>query len=609
MTSHRAERRLPRVVGRPSRRLLLVLLVVLTTAGTTWFSGASFTSASNTAATVSAAADYYPPTVAVLSPGAIVTGTVQVSATSTDTASAITAVRIERAPLGSGTWTALCTDTVAPYACPWDTTTVADGDYQLRATSTDAAGFSATSTVVTTRVSNAAQVVLTDVAPFVRGPVTLSAAVAGAGSRTISSAFQFRLSGTAGWTTVSGCSLIGGAAPTCSWNTGTLSDVYDVRVVSTLGTGTSTVVSDEQLDVVVDNTAPTVSVTAPSPMTGTVPVTATPLDDDSGVAKVDLSYRQVGSTTFIALCTTSVEPHRCNLDTTKLTNLTDYELRAVATDVAGNTSLAATATRRVQNGVATITITSPVTGDQVKGTTTITTDTATPLGTTVTQVVVEGRLAGGAYATICTDTTAPYTCGWATGALASGTWELRAVMTYTGLLTATSPVVAVTIDNTPLRALDVQARNGGALGTAGAGDTLTFTYQGNVNLSTIQPAFTGASTAINVVLRDKNVATATATDRATLGNLGTVLFSQNYVRNSKSVTIPATMTAVTSTSGGTTTTVVTVVLGASTSNDLRTGATAAGTMRWTPTATVLNTSGVACSTTTAVESGGSDADL
>ncbi|MGA8846801.1 MAG: Ig-like domain-containing protein, partial [Nocardioides sp.] len=169
MTSRRAERRLPQVVGRPSRRLLLVLLVVLSTAGTTWFSGASFTSASNTSVPVTAAADYYPPKVALQSPGAVITGTVQVTATSTDSASAITMVRIERAPLGSTTWTELCTDTVAPYACSWDTTTVTDGDYQLRATSTDAAGFSATSTVLTTRVANAAEVILSDVAPSVRG--------------------------------------------------------------------------------------------------------------------------------------------------------------------------------------------------------------------------------------------------------------------------------------------------------------------------------------------------------------------------------------------------------------------------------------------------------
>ncbi len=608
MTSHRAARRLPRVGGRPSRRLLVVLVVVLTAAGTTWFSGASFTSASNTLVTVGAAADYYPPAVTVFSPGAVVSGTVQVTATSTDSASAITGVRIERSPAGSTTWTPLCTDNTSPYACPFDTTQVADGDYQLRAIATDAAGFSATSQAVTTRVANAANVVLSDIAAAVRGTVSLSATVTGAGNRTVSNAFQFRVVGATGWTTVSGCGTVTGTTPTCSWNTTGLTDEYDVRVVSTVGTGTPTVVTDQQSGVVVDNIAPSVSVAAPSPMSGTVQVTATAVDEDSGVAKVDVSYRLVGTTPFLALCTVSTDPYRCSLDTTKLNNGGSYELRAVATDAAGNTTTSALITRQVVNGLASVTITSPLTGDQVRGTITITTDTSVATGLTVTEVVVEGRLAGGTYAPICTDGSAPYTCPWATAGLTSGSWELRAVMTYSGGLTATSPVVTVTIDNTPLRALDIQARNGGTNGLAGAGDTFTFTYQGSVNLTTIKSGWNGTSTSTSVTLSDKAVATATTFDRGTFGNLGTVTFAQNYVNKNKSVTIPATMTAVTSTTGGTTTTVVTVVLGSLTSSDLRTS-TNAGVMRWTPLASVQSTGGVACSTTTAVESGTNDSDL
>ena len=56
-----------------------VLVVALVVAGTTWFSGASFTSSSFTWATVGAAADYHPPTVAVTSPGATVSGTLNMA--------------------------------------------------------------------------------------------------------------------------------------------------------------------------------------------------------------------------------------------------------------------------------------------------------------------------------------------------------------------------------------------------------------------------------------------------------------------------------------------------------------------------------------------------
>ncbi len=609
MSQHRAAQR-ARMIGRPSRRLLVVLIALLVTAGTTLFSGASFTSGSSTSATVRAADDYYPPRVAITSPGATINGVVAISATASDTGSGVAQVVIQYAAAGSTTWTSLCTDTTSPYSCSWDTASVADGDYQLRAIATDKVGTSATSAVVATKVANPAAVTLATIPDVVRGTVPLSASITGAAGRTVSSAFQLRLSGTASWTTITGCSAVTGSTPTCSWATGSLADLYDVRVLSTLGSGAAaTTVTDEQPDVTVDNLAPTVSLTAPSPMSGTVQVVATPLDDDSGIATVDLSYRLQGAASYTALCTVTTDPYRCALNTTTLVNLGTYELRAIATDIAGNTSVAAIITRTVNNGIASITITSPLTGDRVTGTKTITTDFSTPLGTAASTVRIDARLAGGTFTTICTDSTAPYTCDWATSSLASGTWELRATMTYNVTLTAVSPVVTVTIDNNPLRALDIQATNGGTSGKAGAGDVLTFTYLGAVNLTTLQAGWTGASTPITMNLVDKAVSTATATDRATFSvPLGTVLFAQNYIKANKSVAISATMTATSGSSGGQTTTIITVVLGTSTSGDLRT-ASNTGAMQWTPSATVKSTGGAASSTTPVTETGTTDKDL
>lgn len=608
---HRAAGR-TRVLGRPSLRLLgaalTVLVVVMVTAGTTWFSGASFTAGSNTLARVGAASDYHPPRVSVTSPGATVQGAVQVQAVASDTGSGVNRVVIEYAAAGSTTWIALCTDPTAPYACAWDTTRVNDGDYQLRATATDNVGTTATSATVTTRVANPAAVTLTTIPEVVRGTVPLSATVTGAGSRSTSSAFQFRVADTAGWTTVSSCGAVTGTSPTCSWVTGTLADLYDVRVLTTLGSGGSApVVEDLQADVTVDNLAPTVTVTAPSPMSGTVQVTATATDEDSGIATVALSYRRQGTTTWIALCTDSTDPYRCALDTTTLTNLATYELRAIATDNAGNSTTSATTSRQVNNGLASITITSPLTGDLVSGTTTITTDYSTPFGTTASNVRIEARRVGGSFATVCNDPTAPFTCDWATASLTSGTWELQATMTYGLALTATSPIVTVTIDNAPLKALDVEAGIGSTSGKASAGDTLVLTYQGSVDLTTIKTGWTGASTPLTLTLRDKAVATATASDRATFDvNLGTVLFAQNYVKANKSVAIPATMVATTNPGAGTTT--ITITLGSISSGDLR-SATATGAMRWTPSAVARTPGGVACSTTTAVESGAADREF
>ena len=607
MSDHRAPQRAS-LIGRPSRRLLAVLAVLLVVGGTTLFTGAAFVSGSTTSASVNAARDYYPPKVSVTSPGATVSGTVAISAPASDTGSGVAQVVIQYAAAGSSTWTSLCTDTSSPYSCTWDTLAVADGDYQLRAIATDNVGTTATSATVTTKVANPAAVSLTRVPDVVRGTVGLGATVTGSNGRTVTSAFQHRVDQATTWTTITGCGAVTGLTPTCSWTTtGLTSDFYDVRVVSTVGSTTQ--VSAEQLDVIVDNLAPTVSVAVPSPASGIVQVTATPADDDSGVASVDLSYRStlLGITgAWTPICTTTASPWRCAWDTTKLGNGT-YEVRGVATDVAGNTATSATVTTQVNNGVASISITSPLGGDRVTGTTTtVTTDYTVPLATSATSVRIEARPtspSGSAWTTVCTDTTAPFSCDWATAALASGTWDLRATLTYTGGLTATSLLVTVTVDNNPIRAYDVQATNGGVLGKPDAGDTLVLTYAGTVDPATVRPT--------TATFSDKAVGPATATDRVSLGNLGTIALPQNYVRKKKSVTLNVTVTVTSGTTAGLTTTTVTVTLGGvsgGAASDLVSSATS-GAMTWTPSANAKSTTGVACSTTPVTESGASDRDL
>ncbi len=66
-------------------------------------------------------------------------------------------VRFQYAATGSGTWTDICTATTAPYTCLWDTSTLADGSYDLRAQLLDGTGRLTSSTVVGARtVVNAA---------------------------------------------------------------------------------------------------------------------------------------------------------------------------------------------------------------------------------------------------------------------------------------------------------------------------------------------------------------------------------------------------------------------------------------------------------------------
>jgi hypothetical protein len=601
------------MIGRPSRRLLTVLAAVLLVAGTTWFTGATFTSGTSGSVSVGAARDYYPPRVSLTAQPTIVSGAVAVSATASDTGSGVARVVVQYAAAGSSTWTSLCTDQTTPYSCTWDTLTVADGDYQLRAIATDNVGSTTTSATITTRVANPAAVELAPIPDDVRGDVVLHASVTGAGTRTVTSTFTYRLAGTTGnWLSIGSCTGLTGLAPTCTWATGTLADTYDVQVESVVGSGGGQVkLVDVQTDVTVDNLAPTVAVDAPTPLSGTVQVIATALDEDSGIRQVELSYKPTLAATWTPLCTVTVEPYRCAFDTTGLDGALGYQLRAIATDVVGNSTTSAVISRSVNNAMPSIAITSPLGGDRVTGNKTITTDHVTA-GRTVSGVLLEARPVGNSgWTSLCTATTAPYICDWATAAIVSGSWELRATMTFAGLTgnqSVASPSVIVTVDNSPLRALDVQAANGGLLGKVDGGDSLTFTFAGDVQLGSIRSNWDGTSVTVTVSMLDRAANPTAATDRVSIPGLGTVAFPQNLVRKKKTVPVTASMTATKVTAGGATTTTVVLTFGAVTSGDLSTS-TAAGAMVWTPLASIRSTANLAVSTAAATESGASDRDL
>ncbi len=77
--------------------------------------------------------------VSVEDPGAYLTGNATLTATANSTAG-VGSVRIQTAPTGTSTWTTRFTLTGAPYSCGWETRTVPDGPYDLRAILTDGAG-------------------------------------------------------------------------------------------------------------------------------------------------------------------------------------------------------------------------------------------------------------------------------------------------------------------------------------------------------------------------------------------------------------------------------------------------------------------------------------
>ncbi|MFC4785530.1 Ig-like domain-containing protein [Nocardioides sp. MAHUQ-72] len=417
-------------------------------------SGATWTRTTATPVAVAAADDWTPPVVTVAPLPAAVRGTVTLTATANDARSSIASVAVEAAAAGSGTWVAVpgCSATgtnPVTYTCVVDTTLVPDGGYQVRATATDTAGYSATSATVSTTVANNATAVLTPLPAAIKGTVPVRGDLAGVPG-TVDLFLEYRTGAT--WTQLdNGCTA---QAPTvqCAWATTAVADgTYDVRLRASSG-HTAT-----QSGVVVDNTAPSKAevVVPAAPLSGTVTLTANAADATSGVASVEFQHRVSGAGAWSGCGTDSTAPYSCNLDTTTLTNGTSYDFRVVVTDRAGSTTTSATVARIVDNTPSTVSITSPAAGATVDGTVAVDVSASSPSG--VTQVRVDYRaLPGGSFTPVCTDTSAPYSCSWDTSQL-SGGYELQAVMTRGQGNDVTSATRTVTVDHTASASISAPA--------------------------------------------------------------------------------------------------------------------------------------------------------
>lgn len=598
-----------------TRRVLSLIATALCVAavgmGMPGFSSASFTARTTNGGSVNAAADWTPPVVALQNPGSPIKGTVSIAATATDAATGIANVRIEYLPSNGSSWVTLCTATAAPYTCAWNTTAVADGSYDLRAVATDNAGYTTSSTIVTTTVANNLLVVLGNPGDIVRGTISLPTTLYGAGTSTYTVKVEYTPAGTTNWKSI--CTNL--SSPyTCSWaTTGYTNGDYDLRAVATSG-GTTTY-SAVVAGVLVDNTAPAVTMLNPgSPLAGSITFEATATDADSGVAQVVLQA-QLGTGTWKDLCTVTAPPYSCRYDTTQLLDGT-YSFRAVATDAAGNATTSALVTNRVvDNTVSSVSMTDP--GAYLSGTVTLGATANSTAG--VTSVRIQRAPNGTTtWTDVCTDTTAPYTCSWNTTTVADGLYDFRAILVDgTGKVTTSATVSARRVDNSPLRGLDVQTANGGA--TAGkleANDTVTFTYSDQVNPATLSTGWNGAATAVSLRVRDGNLFslgnkgdTLDILRGGSAVNLGSVNLKEDYVKSGKTVTFNATMTASTATVNGVTVTVVTVKLGTLASGTGIRTVSGLSAMVWSPAAAATDLFGTACSTAPATETGTLDREF
>jgi hypothetical protein len=546
------------------------------------------------------------PAVTMTDPGSPLTGTRAIGASATDTGgSGVTDVAFEYRPSSGGAWTAICDDGSAAYGCSWSTAALADGLYDLRATATDAAGNTAASTVTARRVDNTAPAVtMTDPGTPVAGTVTLqSTAGDGDGAGVTSVLYEYRVSGSTGaWATA----CTGGADPfSCSWNTGALNGLYEVRATAADGAGFQTV-SAAVTSRRIDNTAPataTISVPAGT-LSGTVTLSGTGTDAGSGMASMRFEYKPSAGSTWSTACSDGVAPYSCGFATGVLAD-GSYDFRSVAIDAAGNTRNSTAVTgRTVDNNGPVVSVTAPAT--RVRGTVTVAASATDVSG--VQSVAIQYRTAGaGTYTTICTDSTASYSCPWSTAALAEGAYELRAVATDTLSRQTTSAVVTTTVDRTSPTATDVQSTNGGVNDRLDAADRVTFTYSEALVPSSILAGWNGASATMTVRVTDNGASDLMSFyDAADSTPLNLLAAGTQLQLGGDFITSPsARFTATILFSGST----VRVTLGALQSGTVRLLGTGSTPMVWQPSELARNAAGLFVMPGTVVETGANDVDF
>jgi hypothetical protein len=569
------------------------------------FSSDSAGNTTASSAVTNRSVDNTAPTATMSNPGSPITGNKSFDGTATDTGgSGVASLKFQSSPVGLNTWSDLCSDTTSPYSCSYDTTGLADGQYDFRSLATDNAGNTTGSTVYSGAIvdNTAPTVTMTDPGAYLKGTITLDATAGdGAGSGVASVKIQRSPAGAGTWTDI--CTDNASPYQCASVNTATWGGdgVYDLRAVATdnvAKTTNSTVVTNRR----VDNTAPTATMNDPGAYLAgtTVSLTAAGTDGGSGVANVKIQRSPAGAGTWTDVCTDTTSPYGCTFDSTGVSDGL-YDLRAITTDNAGNQTTSSTVTnRRVDNTAPSAGLTDP--GSPLRGTVTVNA-TGTDGGSGVLNVQIQRAPTGtSTWTTLCTDTTSPYSCSWNTAGVGDGGYDLRAVTTdNAGNITNSSTVSNRVVDNTAPTATDLQTgASGTTAGLPQQGDTLVFSFSEQIAPGTIVGGWNGTGTqTVTVTMDTDNHLSITG---ATLINGFVTLGGSGYVQSGKTVVFSNS----TISQSGTT---VTLTLGTPDKPQfLNTGS--AGNSSWPVAAGLTDLAGNTLVTpVTKTESGGSDAEF
>ena len=339
-----------------------------------------------------------------------------------------------------------------------------------------------------------------------------------------------------------------------------------------------------------------------SPLRGTVTVAGGASDAGSGVASLRFQHRAAGGFTWTDGCAgTGAPSYACALDTTGLSDGL-HDLRALATDAAGNvTASNVVANRRVDNTGPTVAVGDP--GAFVRATITASA-TAADAGSGLASVVVQLAPAGsGSWATVCSSASSPAGCPLDTTTLADGGYDLRAIATDAAGNPTTSAVSADrVVDNTVPTAIDVQTVNvaGGTPAMPETGDVLTYSFSEPMLADSVLAGWTGAATDVVVRFSDGNPDVITVYDAANSVQLalGSVAAAKKYVDASM------TFTGSTAVLGGS---AIAITLGTPSGPTER--ATGTSRLEWTTSAAATDRAGNPLVAATVSEGGGGDLDF
>jgi chitinase len=287
---------------------------------------------------------------------------------------------------------------------------------------------------------NTVAVAVTDPGAALNGTVALQSTATS--ERGIASVrYQSSPAGAGTWTDA----CVATTAPfSCDWNTAGVADgLRDLRAIAVDQAGyqqTSATVASRR----VDNTDPTVTLNDPGTyLTGNKTLTASGADGN-GLASLAIEYRPAGGT-WTTLCSGATSPRSCSLTTASLAD-GPYELRARATDAAGNVS-DAVLTRVVDNTAPSGSIPAP---GALAGTVSVGILAADGNGSGVASVTGQFRPQGTtSWTQVCVDLDAAYGCSnLDTTPYPDGLYEARAIVVDKAGFSTTTATITVRIDNT-----------------------------------------------------------------------------------------------------------------------------------------------------------------